>query len=166
MSALSVGDQLDPTTELGPLARRDLRDELHDQVSRTLFAGGRLVVGGGRPEGPGAFYPPTILAGVQPGMTAFDEELFGPVAAVTSGGTAAELVKLANRSPYGLGASIWTADTERAERDVYKRQRPTRRAGRRPEISGAAGATDNRYRAGTPVARRSSAARWCLDYRR
>jgi succinate-semialdehyde dehydrogenase/glutarate-semialdehyde dehydrogenase len=116
MSALSVGDQLDPTTELGPLARRDLRDELHDQVSRTLFAGGRLVVGGGRPEGPGAFYPPTILAGVQPGMTAFDEELFGPVAAVTSGGTAAELVKLANRSPYGLGASIWTADTERAER--------------------------------------------------
>jgi succinate-semialdehyde dehydrogenase/glutarate-semialdehyde dehydrogenase len=116
MTALVVGDQLERSTQLGPLARADLRDELHGQVERTLAEGGRRVLGGTRPEGPGAYYPATVIADVKPGMTAFDEELFGPVAAVTPAASDAAMIELANTSPYGLGSTIFTADTDEAQR--------------------------------------------------
>jgi len=115
LSALRVGDPLDEATEVGPLARPDLRDELHDQVVRSVAAGARLVCGGTLPEGPGAYYPPTLLADVTPGQPAYVEELFGPVAAVIAARDEAEAIKIANDTRFGLGASIWTADTARGE---------------------------------------------------
>jgi succinate-semialdehyde dehydrogenase/glutarate-semialdehyde dehydrogenase len=114
-AALRIGDPLDPATELGPLARADLRDDLHDQVERSLRAGAALRGGGMPRPGPGFFYPATVLTGVEPGMPAFDEETFGPVAALIRAGDAAHAVELANRSPYGLGSSVWTGDPARGE---------------------------------------------------
>ncbi len=114
MLELSVGAPLDRTVRIGPLARADLRDELHDQVERSVAGGARLLCGGSPHEGPGYFYPPTVLADVEPGNPAFDEEIFGPVAAVIRARDADHAVELANLSEFGLGASIWTADAERA----------------------------------------------------
>jgi succinate-semialdehyde dehydrogenase / glutarate-semialdehyde dehydrogenase len=114
MAKLKVGDPLDPGTEVGPQARSELRDELHAQVEDSVKAGARLTLGGEKPEGAGAWYPPTILEGVTPGMRAFDEEVFGPVAAVIRVKDAGEAVRLANRSSFGLGASIWTANPDNA----------------------------------------------------
>jgi len=112
-----MGDPLDDLTEIGPLARLDLREELHGQVQRSVVAGARLVLGGQIDDAaPGAFYPPTILAGVKPGIAAFDEETFGPAAAVIEAKDAEEAVELANRSSYGLGASVFTRDLARGER--------------------------------------------------
>jgi len=113
MSALRVGDPLDPGTDVGPLAREDLLLELHDQVERAVRGGARLVVGGKRLGGPGYFYAPTVLSDVAPGNPAFEEETFGPVAAVTVARDQDEAVALANRSRYGLGASVWTGDPQR-----------------------------------------------------
>ncbi len=115
LRALRVGDPLDEETEVGPLARPDLRDELHDQVVRSVERGARVVCGGERPEGPGAYYPPTLLADVAPGQPAYEEELFGPVAAVIAARDEAEAIRIANDTRFGLGASIWTADTARGE---------------------------------------------------
>ena len=116
VKALRVGDPLDPETQMGPLARRDLRDALHDQVVRSIAAGARVLVGGEVPDGPGAFYPPTILSGVVPGVPAFDEETFGPVAALVRVASDAEAVAMANHNRFGLGASVWTKDRARADR--------------------------------------------------
>jgi succinate-semialdehyde dehydrogenase/glutarate-semialdehyde dehydrogenase len=116
MAARRVGNPLDPTTDVGPMARHDLRDALDRQVRATVTAGARVLVGGTIPSGPGAFYAPTVLHGVAAGMPCFDEETFGPVAAVTVVADEAEALGLANASPYGLGASVWTADPVRAER--------------------------------------------------
>jgi succinate-semialdehyde dehydrogenase/glutarate-semialdehyde dehydrogenase len=110
------GNPLDPATELGPLARRDLRDGLHRQVEASVARGARRVLGGTVPSGPGAFYPPTVLLDVTPGMPAFDEETFGPVAAVVRARDEDDAVALANASPYGLGASVCSRDAARAER--------------------------------------------------
>jgi succinate-semialdehyde dehydrogenase/glutarate-semialdehyde dehydrogenase len=115
MSALRVGDPMDPSTDVGPMARPDLLEELHDQVKRSVHAGAVLRLGGKPLEGRGAFYPPTVLTGVRPGMAAFDEETFGPVAAVIRAEDAADAVALANRSSFGLGASLWTKDLRRGE---------------------------------------------------
>ena len=115
MGTLKVGDPMEPSTDVGPMAREDLLLELHDQVDRSVRAGAVLRLGGKRLEGPGAFYPPTVLTGVRPGMAAFDEETFGPVAAVITARDEAEAVALANRSPFGLGASLWTRDLQRGE---------------------------------------------------
>ena len=113
MEKLTPGDPLLESTQLGPQARRDLRDELHKQVQQSIRQGSELRLGGRIPDGAGAFYPCSVLSNVTPGMVAFDEELFGPVAAVTPFDTAEQAIHLANQSRFGLGASIWTADVDR-----------------------------------------------------
>jgi succinate-semialdehyde dehydrogenase/glutarate-semialdehyde dehydrogenase len=116
MAAQRMGDPFDEATDIGPQARRDLRDELHHQVRASVDKGARILLGGVVPEGPGAFYPPSVLAGVEPGMPAFDEELFGPVAAVTGVKDEKEAIRLANQTVFGLGAAVFTKDVERGER--------------------------------------------------
>ena len=113
---VKVGDPLDPSTIMGPMARGDLLEELHGQVQRTLQAGATLLLGGKKMAGAGHFYEPTVLADVVPGMAAFDEETFGPVAAITVADDAEHAVVLANTSDYGLGGSLWTNDAEQAQR--------------------------------------------------
>lgn len=113
LAAHVPGDPFDPAVTIGPLARADLLDNLDRQVRQSVAAGARLLAGGHRLERPGYYYAPTLLADVRPGMPAFDEELFGPVAALLAAEDAEDALALANASPYGLGGSIWTADTAR-----------------------------------------------------
>jgi succinate-semialdehyde dehydrogenase/glutarate-semialdehyde dehydrogenase len=114
MRAVVVGDPLDPKTQVGPQARHELRAALHAQVVRSVDKGARVILGGRIPNGPGAFYPVTILTGVTPGMPAFDEEVFGPVAAIIRARDVEDAVHLANETLFGLGASLWTADADAA----------------------------------------------------
>ncbi|MCX2933748.1 NAD-dependent succinate-semialdehyde dehydrogenase [Mycobacterium sp. CVI_P3] len=114
LAALKFGDPTDPETQLGPMARSDLRDELHGQVIDTVAGGARLVAGGTPPSGPGAFYPATLLIDAGPGMVGFDEELFGPAGVVARANGEDALIELANCSRYGLGSSIWSGDPQRA----------------------------------------------------
>jgi succinate-semialdehyde dehydrogenase/glutarate-semialdehyde dehydrogenase len=116
MSAATMGDPMDPGTVIGPMARVDLRDALHDQVQRSVEAGATLVLGGEVPERPGAWYPPTVLTNVGPGMAAYEEELFGPVAVVIPVKDTAEAVTVANDTRFGLGASVYTRDERLGER--------------------------------------------------
>ncbi|PYN06138.1 MAG: succinate-semialdehyde dehydrogenase [Candidatus Rokuibacteriota bacterium] len=111
-----VGDPLARETQVGPQARVDLRDALHRQVEESVKRGAKLLLGGQVPPGKGAFYPATLLTAVDKGMPAFDEETFGPVAAVIRAKDEADAVRLANDSQFGLGASLWTQDRARAER--------------------------------------------------
>ncbi|MEZ5175019.1 MAG: NAD-dependent succinate-semialdehyde dehydrogenase [Acidimicrobiia bacterium] len=115
MARRVVGDPLDDATEIGPMARVDLRDELHDLVRRSTELGATVTSGGRIEPGKGAFYPPTVLAGVQPHMPVFREETFGPVAAVTTVASDAEAIRMANDSVFGLGAAVFTRDVERGE---------------------------------------------------
>ncbi len=114
--ARKMGDPTDETVALGALARVDLRDELHEQVERSLKVGARNILGGAVPNEPGAFYPATILDNVHKGMPAFDEELFGPVASIIRAKDEEEALKIANDSPFGLGAAVFTEDRKRGER--------------------------------------------------
>jgi len=116
MKAKKVGDPFADGIDVGPMARRDLRDAVHDQVQRSIAAGAKLLLGGEVPEGEGAYYPPTVLAGVKPGMPAFDEEIFGPVAAIIEAKDEEDAIELANRSVFGLGSAVFTKDLERAAR--------------------------------------------------
>jgi succinate-semialdehyde dehydrogenase/glutarate-semialdehyde dehydrogenase len=111
---LKVGDPTDPATAIGPMARANLRDTLHDQVERSVTAGATVLLGGEPVDGPGFFYAPTVLDQVRPGMAAFDEETFGPLAAIIRVADADEAVELANRTEFGLGAAVWTSDVDRA----------------------------------------------------
>lgn len=116
MKSAIMGAPNQSSTTLGPLARIDLRDELHDQVLRSIEAGANLHLGGYIPEEKGAYYPPTILTNVISGMPAYAEELFGPVASVIQVKDEAEAIKIANDTAFGLGACIFSKDTARAER--------------------------------------------------
>ena len=120
MEAAKVGDPLDDATEVGPLAREDLLDELHDQVQRSVKDGSVLRTGGERLDRPGYFYAPTLLDDVTPAHAAGCEETFGPVAAVIRVDGEDEAVAAANGTPYGLGASLWTQNTDRAEQIVRR----------------------------------------------
>ncbi|HET9709937.1 MAG TPA: NAD-dependent succinate-semialdehyde dehydrogenase [Gemmatimonadales bacterium] len=116
MRSRIMGDPLAAGTDVGPQARIDLRTALHRQVQQSVRRGARLAAGGAIPSGAGAFYPPTVLLDVRPGMPAFDEEVFGPAAAVIRARDEADAIALANASPYGLGASVWTEDRARGRR--------------------------------------------------
>jgi succinate-semialdehyde dehydrogenase/glutarate-semialdehyde dehydrogenase len=116
LRAAPVGDPREEGVEVGPMARIELRDELHDQVEGTVAAGATCLLGGEVAPGPGAFYPPTVLSGVGPGMPAYDEELFGPVAAIIPAADESEALRIANDSVFGLGAAVFTGDRQRGER--------------------------------------------------
>jgi succinate-semialdehyde dehydrogenase/glutarate-semialdehyde dehydrogenase len=116
MDAARMGDPLDEATEVGPQARHDLRDQLHEQVQRSIAAGATCLLGGEIPDSEGAYYPPTVLSDVKPGMPAYDEELFGPVAAIIPVADEEEAIRTANDSPFGLGAAVFTRDIERGKR--------------------------------------------------
>jgi succinate-semialdehyde dehydrogenase/glutarate-semialdehyde dehydrogenase len=116
MAAAKMGDPLQEDTQLGPLARQDLRDSLHGQVEGSLARGAKCLLGGKIPAGSGAYYPPTVLTDVRKGMPAYDEELFGPVAAIIPVKSEAEAIATANDSVFGLGAAVITRDVARGER--------------------------------------------------
>jgi len=118
MKAVRMGDPTEATSDIGPQARRELRDELHGQVTQAIAEGARPLLGCQVPPGPGAFYPPSVLADVKPGTLAAREELFGPVAAVMKARDADDAVAIANDSRFGLGASLWTSSAATIERLV------------------------------------------------
>jgi succinate-semialdehyde dehydrogenase / glutarate-semialdehyde dehydrogenase len=121
MAAVKPGDPLQEATELGPLARIDLRQTLQKQVDASVKQGAGLLLGGKIPEGEGAFYPPTVLSGVKKGMPAYEEEVFGPVAAILHAENEEDAIRLANDSSYGLGAAVFTRDLERGEKIAKER---------------------------------------------
>lgn len=113
---IRYGDPLDPDTRMGPMARARARSDVHGQVCRSVAMGARLLLGGEIPEGPGAYYPPTVLVDVTRDMPVCAEETFGPVAAIMAAEDAEDAVRIANDSDFGLSASLWTADIEAADR--------------------------------------------------
>ncbi len=114
--ALRVGDPMDRESQLGPMARADLRDQLHEQVTKSVGAGAKVLCGGKPVEGKGAYYLPTVLSSVTQGMPVFDDETFGPVAAITRVPDADAAVAAANASQYGLSGNVWTKDVDRARK--------------------------------------------------
>ena len=116
MRAAKMGDPLAEETAVGPQARRDLRDELHEQVTATLNGGARCLLGGELPDGDGAFYPPTVLTDVSEGTPAYEDELFGPVGAIIAAEDEEDAIRIANDSPFGLGAAVFTRDVEKGRR--------------------------------------------------
>jgi succinate-semialdehyde dehydrogenase / glutarate-semialdehyde dehydrogenase len=117
MRALKVGAPLDEATDIGPLATPSIRDSVHDQVRRSIAAGAKLLAGGEPMEGPGNFYPPTVLAEIPREAPAYREEIFGPVGLLFRVPDAAEAIELANEIDFGLGASVWTNDP--AEQELF-----------------------------------------------
>lgn len=116
MKQKKMGDPFDESNDIGPQASVKLRDELHDQVLRSIAKGAKLLLGGFIPDMKGAFYPPTVLSDVKPGMAAFDEELFGPVAAIIKAEDEDDAIRLANQTVFGLGAAVFTKDLRRGEK--------------------------------------------------
>ncbi|MDX1639056.1 MAG: NAD-dependent succinate-semialdehyde dehydrogenase [Balneolaceae bacterium] len=115
MKAKTVGSPFDDDTDVGPMARLDLRDNLHRQVTESIEKGAEAVIGGTLPRSEGAFYPVTVLTNVHPGMPAYEEELFGPVASVLKVMNEEEAIQVANDTHFGLGAAVFSNDLERAE---------------------------------------------------
>ncbi len=122
MKSLKVGDPMDSNTDIGPLARDDLAEHLLQQVRNSVKKGAEVIFGGDRPKRSGAYFNPTILYNVKKGMPAYDEEMFGPVAAIIVVENEEEAIQVANDSQYGLGASIWTTDIEKGTRLARKIQ--------------------------------------------
>ncbi|MEZ4287627.1 MAG: NAD-dependent succinate-semialdehyde dehydrogenase [Polyangiales bacterium] len=120
MRRVTFGDPNDPSSGIGPLARIDLRDELHAQVQKSVSQGARCVLGGEIPAMKGAFYPPTVLTDVEAGMLAYTEELFGPVATIIRARDEDDAIRIANDTPFGLSSAIFSRDIERAERIATK----------------------------------------------
>lgn len=116
IDAERMGDPRSETTTIGPMARADLRDKLHEQVSKSIERGAKCLRGGKPADGPGWYYPPTLLSEVKPGMPAYSEELFGPVAVIIKAENEADAVSIANDSEYGLGGAVFTQDLARGER--------------------------------------------------
>ncbi|MCU0289639.1 MAG: NAD-dependent succinate-semialdehyde dehydrogenase [Acidobacteria bacterium] len=121
MRSYKMGDPLDETVLVGPQARQDLRDDLHRQVQESIARGAICLLGGEIPPGKGAYYPPTILSGVKKGMPAYDEEMFGPVAAIIPVKNEDDAIKTANDSVFGLGAAVFTRDIARGTRLAEKK---------------------------------------------
>ena len=113
---MNMGDPLDLTMDIGPMVNVSARDKLHQQVIASLDQGAVLVTGGIIPEPPGSFYPPTLIVNVTPGMPAFDDELFGPVAVVIAAKDEQQALDLANQTKFGLGAAVFTADIEKGKK--------------------------------------------------
>ncbi len=120
MTAKKVGLPLDKATDIGPLARKDLLENLHRQVTQSVQTGATVLCGGKLYDGKGFFYPPTVLTGVTPGMAVFDEETFGPVAAIITVKDDDEAIELANATHYGLGSAIFTSDAWRADSAITR----------------------------------------------
>ncbi len=119
---LVVGDPLQASSTQGAMAKQHLRDELHAQVQASIQEGARLLMGGRAIDGAGSFYEPTVLDGVKPHMTVAREETFGPAAAIIRASNAAEAVRIANDSPFGLGAALWTQNIDMATRLTHQIQ--------------------------------------------
>ncbi|WP_370260796.1 aldehyde dehydrogenase family protein, partial [Limnobacter sp.] len=122
LSKLKVGNPLDASTDLGPIARQDLLDTLHTQVKTSIEQGAQCVLGGEPLGGPGYHYPPTLLNHVQPGMCAFVEETFGPVMATMPINNLEHGLQVANQTDYGLGSSIWTRNKQHAQKAIHALQ--------------------------------------------
>lgn len=120
MQAATFGNPMDESNKIGPMARADLREQLHAQVQKSIEMGAKLLCGGYIPEGEGAYYPPTVLSNVKKGMPAYDEELFGPVAAIIEAKDEKDAIRLANDSIYGLGSGIFSKNRKRAEEIAAK----------------------------------------------
>lgn len=120
-NAAVMGDPLDAATTLGPMSRADLRDELHGQVQRSLQQGAKCLTGGAIPQRKGAFYPPTLLTDVRKGMTAYEEELFGPVGVIITAQDDDDAIRIAGDTVFGLGGAIFTRDRERGEKLARER---------------------------------------------
>ncbi len=121
MKQKKMGDPLDEDTDLGPMARLDLRDQLHQQVERSIEAGAKCILGGEIPEQKGAWYPATILTNVKKGIPAYEEELFGPAASIIKAKNEDEAIAIANDTVYGLGAAVFSEDINRAEEIAAKK---------------------------------------------
>lgn len=120
MTNKKIGNPFEGDTDIGPMARKGLRDKLHDQVQKSVKAGAECILGGEIPDRKGAFYPPTILTNITRGMPAYEEELFGPVASVIKVKDEQEAIQVANDTNYGLGAAIFSADVDHAEEIAAK----------------------------------------------
>ena len=114
MQAVEYGDPMGDEARIGPMARKDLRDDLHEQVERSVAGGASIACGGQVPDGPGYFYPATVLEDVRPGQPAYDDELFGPVAALIHAKDEDDAMRIANDSRFGLGGAIFSGDQDRA----------------------------------------------------
>jgi succinate-semialdehyde dehydrogenase/glutarate-semialdehyde dehydrogenase len=121
MGAAKMGDPMDESTSIGPLTRRDLRDALHHQVEASIAKGARALLGGAVPNNPGAYYPPTVLTDVCKGMPAYDEELFGPIAAIIPTKDEEQAIAVANDTVFGLGGGVITRDLARGEQIAAER---------------------------------------------
>lgn len=114
MSELKLGNPNDENTQLGPMARKDLREKIHEQVTDSVNKGAKILCGGKPKEGDGYYYPATVLGNVKPGQPAYDDELFGPVASLIKAKDETDALRIANDSRFGLGGGIFSKDIERA----------------------------------------------------